>query len=80
GLPSRWKYFWQSVFGLCAANFLYTTAPSATETTLIVPMLKEVRIPLGIGIVVLTYFVIVGTSNAVNLTDRLDGLAIMPTV
>ncbi|MBI6726557.1 phospho-N-acetylmuramoyl-pentapeptide-transferase, partial [Pseudomonas viridiflava] len=80
GLPSRWKYFWQSVFGLCAAIFLYTTAPSATETTLIVPMLKDVRIPLGIGFVVLTYFVIVGSSNAVNLTDGLDGLAIMPTV
>ncbi len=80
GLPSRWKYFWQSVFGLCAAIFLYTTAPSATETTLIVPMLKDVRIPLGIGFIVLTYFVIVGSSNAVNLTDGLDGLAIMPTV
>ncbi len=80
GLPSRWKYFWQSVFGLCAAIFLYMTAPSATETTLIVPMLKDVRIPLGIGFIVLTYFVIVGSSNAVNLTDGLDGLAIMPTV
>ncbi|MBI6852104.1 phospho-N-acetylmuramoyl-pentapeptide-transferase [Pseudomonas cichorii] len=81
GLPSRWKYFWQSVFGLCAAIFLYATAPSATETTLIVPMLKDVRIQLGmVGFIVLTYFVIVGSSNAVNLTDGLDGLAIMPTV
>ncbi|GFM55075.1 phospho-N-acetylmuramoyl-pentapeptide-transferase [Pseudomonas cichorii] len=81
GLPSRWKYFWQSVFGLCAAIFLYTTASSATETTLIVPMLKDVRIQLGmVGFIVLTYFVIVGSSNAVNLTDGLDGLAIMPTV
>ncbi|MFJ4142176.1 phospho-N-acetylmuramoyl-pentapeptide-transferase [Pseudomonas sp. NPDC089734] len=81
GLPSRWKYFWQSVFGLCAAIFLYTTAASPTETTLIVPMLKDVRIQLGmVGFIVLTYFVIVGSSNAVNLTDGLDGLAIMPTV
>ena len=80
GLPSRWKYFWQSVFGLAAAIFLYTTAPSAVETTLIIPMLKDASIPLGIGFVVLTYFVIVGSSNAVNLTDGLDGLAIMPTV
>ncbi|RMQ43657.1 Phospho-N-acetylmuramoyl-pentapeptide- transferase [Pseudomonas cichorii] len=81
GLPSRWKYFWQSVFGLCAAIFLYTTASSPTETTLIVPMLKDVRIQLGmVGFIVLTYFVIVGSSNAVNLTDGLDGLAIMPTV
>ena len=80
GLPSRWKYFWQSVFGLGAAIFLYATAPSAVETTLILPILKDASIPLGIGFVVLTYFVIVGSSNAVNLTDGLDGLAIMPTV
>ncbi len=84
GLPSRWKYFWQSVFGMAAAVFLFMTAPSAVETTLIVPMMKDVSIPLaagfGIGFILLTYFVIVGTSNAVNLTDGLDGLAIMPTV
>jgi phospho-N-acetylmuramoyl-pentapeptide-transferase len=80
GLPSRWKYFWQSVFGLGAAVFLYMTAQSPIETTLIVPLLKDVSLPLGIGFVVLTYFVIVGSSNAVNLTDGLDGLAIMPTV
>ena len=80
GLPSRWKYFWQSVFGLGAAIFLYMTAQSPIETTLIVPLLKDVSLPLGIGFVVLTYFVIVGSSNAVNLTDGLDGLAIMPTV
>ena len=55
-------------------------AATSVETTLIVPMLKDVTIPLGIGFVVLTYFVIVGSSNAVNLTDGLDGLAIMPTV
>ena len=73
GLPSRWKYFWQSVFGLGAAIFLYVTAPSAVETTLILPILKDASIPLGIGFVVLTYFVIVGSSNAVNLTDGLDG-------
>ena len=80
GLASRWKYFWQSVFGLGAAIFLYMTAETPVETTLIVPMLKNVEIPLGIFFVVLTYFVIVGSSNAVNLTDGLDGLAIMPTV
>ena len=80
GLPSRWKYFWQSVFGLGAAVFLYMTAQTPVETTLILPLLKNIEIPLGIGFVVLTYFVIVGSSNAVNLTDGLDGLAIMPTV
>jgi len=80
GLPSRWKYLWQSVFGLGAAIFLYMTAQTPVETTLILPLLKNIEIPLGIGFVVLTYFVIVGSSNAVNLTDGLDGLAIMPTV
>ncbi|MEW6727968.1 MAG: phospho-N-acetylmuramoyl-pentapeptide-transferase [Pseudomonadota bacterium] len=80
GLPARWKYFWQSVIGLTAAVYLYASAQTPAETSLLVPMLKDVLIPLGFGYVVLTYFVIVGTSNAVNLTDGLDGLAILPTV
>ncbi len=121
GLASRWKYFWQSVFGLIAALFLYFTAPTApppclkpvpavvqhvettasalgnhvttepvaaapvcvkevAETALFVPLFKQVAVPLGLFFVVLTYFMIVGFSNAVNLTDGLDGLAIMPTV
>jgi phospho-N-acetylmuramoyl-pentapeptide-transferase len=80
GLVARWKYLWQSVFGFTAAVFLYMSAETPAETDLIVPFFKDVAIPLGAGYVVLTYFVIVGTSNAVNLTDGLDGLAIMPTV
>lgn len=80
GLPARWKYFWQSVGGLGAAFVLYFTATSPAETQLIVPVFKDVVIDLGIFFIVFTYFVIVGTSNAVNLTDGLDGLAIMPTV
>ena len=80
GLPSRWKYFWQSVFGLVAAVVLYVTAKTPIETTLIVPFFKDVTLQLGLMYIVLTYFVIVGASNAVNLTDGLDGLAIMPTV
>jgi phospho-N-acetylmuramoyl-pentapeptide-transferase len=81
GLPARSKYFWQSVFGMAAALFLAFSATLPTETNLIVPFFKHVAYPLGIfGFIVLTYFVIVGTSNAVNLTDGLDGLAIMPTV
>ncbi|GFZ92805.1 phospho-N-acetylmuramoyl-pentapeptide-transferase [Dyella caseinilytica] len=80
GLASRWKYFWQSVFGLAAAWFLYHTATNPAETSLFVPLFKHVEIPLGVFFVVLTYFMIVGFSNAVNLTDGLDGLAIMPTV
>jgi phospho-N-acetylmuramoyl-pentapeptide-transferase len=80
GLASRWKYFWQSVFGLASAWFLYHTAINPAETALFVPLFKHVEIPLGVFFVVLTYFMIVGFSNAVNLTDGLDGLAIMPTV
>ncbi len=80
GLASRYKYLWQSVFGLAAAIALYMTATVPEETQLIVPFFKDVAINLGLFYVVLTYFVIVGTSNAVNLTDGLDGLAIMPTI
>lgn len=80
GLPARWKYFWQSVGGIGAAIFLYVTAESAVETQLIIPLFKDVAIEMGIFYIVFTYFVIVGTSNAVNLTDGLDGLAILPTV
>ncbi len=80
GLPARWKYFWQSVIGLAAAGVLYVTAASPVETSLIVPLFKDFVMPLGVFYIVLTYLVIVGSSNAVNLTDGLDGLAIMPTV
>lgn len=80
GLISRYKYFWQSVVGLAAAIFLYQTANVAAETELIIPFFKDVIIPLGMWYVLLTYLVIVGSSNAVNLTDGLDGLAILPTV
>jgi phospho-N-acetylmuramoyl-pentapeptide-transferase len=80
GLIARYKYFWQSVAGLGAAVALYLTAKTAVETTLFVPFFKDVSLPLGVGFVALTYFVIVGSSNAVNLTDGLDGLAIMPAV
>ena len=80
GLPARYKYLWQSIAGLGAALFLYQTAASPAETQLIIPFVKNVTINLGWMYVVLSYFVIVGSSNAVNLTDGLDGLAILPTV
>jgi len=80
GLPARPKYFWQSAIGLGCAVFLYHTAELPVETQLIVPFFKNVVLDLGWGYVVLTYLVIVGSSNAVNLTDGLDGLAILPTV
>jgi phospho-N-acetylmuramoyl-pentapeptide-transferase len=80
GLPARWKYLWQSLFGLAAAIALYKLATLPAETQLLVPFFKDMVFELGIGFVVLSYFVIVGSSNAVNLTDGLDGLAILPTV
>lgn len=80
GLPAKWKYFWQSVGGLGAALFLFYTAQTPSETQLLVPFFKNVQLDIGWFYVLLTYFVIVGTSNAVNLTDGLDGLAILPTV
>jgi len=80
GIGAKNKYFWQSVAGLAAAFFLYYTAQTPAETQLIVPVFKDVAIDMGPMFIVLTYFVIVGSSNAVNFTDGLDGLAIMPTV
>ncbi len=80
GLSARAKYFWQSVIALTAAIYLFKTAQVPAETQFIVPFFKEVVVDMGWTYVVLTYFVIVGTSNAVNLTDGLDGLAILPTV
>jgi phospho-N-acetylmuramoyl-pentapeptide-transferase len=80
GLKSRHKYALQSLFGLAAGLVLYWTADVPAATTFYLPLFKQVAVPLGLGFVVLAYFWIVGFSNAVNLTDGLDGLAIMPTV
>jgi phospho-N-acetylmuramoyl-pentapeptide-transferase len=80
GLAGRWKYLFQSIAGLGAAIYLYSSAQSPAETELIVPFFKDIVIPLGMGYIAVTYFFIVGYSNAVNLTDGLDGLAIMPAV
>jgi phospho-N-acetylmuramoyl-pentapeptide-transferase len=80
GLKSRHKYALQSLFGAIAAAVLFTTADAPSNTTLYLPLLKDVAIPLGGLFMLVAYFWIVGFSNAVNLTDGLDGLAIMPTV
>ncbi|MCY4642123.1 MAG: phospho-N-acetylmuramoyl-pentapeptide-transferase [Gammaproteobacteria bacterium] len=80
GLSAKSKYFWQSVIGISVALLLFYTADSSVEYTLYVPFFKNVVIPLGTWFVLLTYIVVVGSSNAVNLTDGLDGLAIMPVV
>src|SRR5690625_7360361 len=79
-MPARWKYFLQSVAGLGAAIILYFTAVFPAETQLFIPFFKNVALDMGWFYIVFSYFVIVGSSNAVNLTDGLDGLAIMPTV
>ncbi|MBW8369491.1 MAG: phospho-N-acetylmuramoyl-pentapeptide-transferase [Thiobacillus sp.] len=81
GLASRWKYFWQSVIGLAVALYLWQTASLPAHTELIIPFLKHATLTLSAAaFIALAYFVIVGSSNAVNLTDGLDGLAILPTV
>lgn len=80
GLRSRWKYFWQSIIGLGAAIFLYFTAQYSAQTQLTIPFFKYIVIDMGWFYIIFSYFVIVGSSNAVNLTDGLDGLAILPIV
>jgi len=80
GLKAREKYFFQTLAGFGAAIALYVTAQTPVETELLVPFFKDLSIDMGIWFILFSYLVIVGTSNAVNLTDGLDGLAIMPTV
>jgi phospho-N-acetylmuramoyl-pentapeptide-transferase len=81
GLSAKAKMFWQTVIAVTALSYLAYRANLPQQTDLIVPFFKTVAIPLGtIGFIILGWFVVVGFSNAVNLTDGLDGLAIMPTV
>ena len=80
GLSASNKIFWQSIIALIACSYLYISQENIAETSLIVPFFKDVSIPLGLGFIALSYFVVIGTSNAVNLTDGLDGLAILPCV
>ncbi len=80
GLPARWKYFWQSLIAVVTAAYLFSSASAQPETTLYVPFFKDVALSMGWLFIPFGYFVIVGSSNAVNLTDGLDGLAILPTV
>jgi len=81
GLAAKEKYFWQSVVGVGVVIFLVMNASTPAETTLYVPFFKHLVFPMSaLAFAVLTYLVVVGSSNAVNLTDGLDGLAIMPTV
>ncbi|MFC2553455.1 MAG: phospho-N-acetylmuramoyl-pentapeptide-transferase, partial [Rodentibacter sp.] len=79
GLIARWKYFWMSLVALAAIIWLYWLGHDTDATRLVLPFFKDIMPQLGLFYIVLSYFVIVGTGNAVNLTDGLDGLAIMPT-
>ncbi|MDO5639460.1 MAG: phospho-N-acetylmuramoyl-pentapeptide-transferase [Neisseria sp.] len=81
GVSGKFKLVWQTVVALSAGIFLFYFANLSASSAFIVPFFKQIAYPMGgIGFVVLTYFVIVGTSNAVNLTDGLDGLAAFPVV
>jgi phospho-N-acetylmuramoyl-pentapeptide-transferase len=80
GLKSRWKYLLQSLLGVAVGVLLYVTADAPSATQFYVPFFKTVALPLGLASILVTYFWVVGFSNAVNLTDGLDGLATMPTV
>jgi phospho-N-acetylmuramoyl-pentapeptide-transferase len=80
GLSARAKFLWQTMVALLAAAWLYFLADRPQETELLIPYLKDAAIPLGGLYIVFAMIVIVGTSNAVNLTDGLDGLATMPAV
>lgn len=80
GLPARWKYFWQSIAAIVAAALLYCCTDDPVATNLYMPFFKDAVVNLGWFFIPFTYFVIVGSSNAVNLTDGLDGLAIVPSI
>lgn len=80
GLSARQKLFWQLLIAIVAAVLLYREADTPQSTALLIPYLKDIAIPLGWLFVPFACLVIIGSSNAVNLTDGLDGLAIMPTV
>ena len=80
GLSPLAKIFWQSLIALAAVLFLYYSSENIHEISLIIPFFKDISLNLGLGFVFLSYLVIIGSSNAVNLTDGLDGLAILPCV
>ena len=81
GLTSKQKILFQSLVALIAMTYLYYSAEIIPETSFIVPFFKDLIIPMSPFIFIFTgMFVLVGSSNAVNLTDGLDGLAILPSV
>ena len=76
----KWKILLQSISAIFIASMLIYNA-NPIDTQLLIPFFKNAGIELGVlGFFILSYFVIVGSSNAVNLTDGLDGLAVMPVI
>ncbi len=80
GLPSRFKFLAQIVIGSAATLWIIYLSPEQMQTHLAIPLLKDVLLNLGWFFVAFAVFVMVGASNAVNLTDGLDGLAIVPVM
>jgi len=80
GLSAGWKYTLQSLFGISAVLYLYYFGDASLKTQMVIPFVKDLDWPLGLLVIPLGYFVMVGSSNAVNLTDGLDGLVIMPVI
>lgn len=80
GLPARFKLLLQTVVAVAVTIWIMRLMPESLQTTLAVPFFKNVLIDLGWAFVILATVVMVGSSNAVNLTDGLDGLAIVPVM
>lgn len=80
GMSVKTKFFWQSAMAIVIAGFLFIRADSAAEIELYLPFFKDLVIPLGYGFILFSWLCIVGSSNAVNITDGLDGLAIVPVM
>ena len=80
GLSGRSRLLWEILVALSASSVIYYLASSAEETTLFLPFFKDFALQLGIWFILFSALVLVATANAVNLTDGLDGLAIMPSV
>jgi phospho-N-acetylmuramoyl-pentapeptide-transferase len=80
GLSARTKLLFQSALALVAVIYIYATSSGPQQTSVLVPFVKSLSLPLGVFFIVFAFCVVVGSSNAVNLTDGLDGLALMPVV
>ena len=80
GLRPRQKFFWQVAIGLAVGTYLYVFPTDVFTSKLAIPFLKNWMPELGIAYIPFAMLVLVGCSNAVNLTDGLDGLAIVPTL